>query len=102
MRILLIDPKLPSRPEIPTLKQLGYKQGLPDTWFALWAPAGIPEEARRVLISAVEKAVKATKPRLEQMGHICEYRSPAEVMKLRDEEYKQIYDIAVRIGLRKP
>ena len=102
MRILLIDPKLPSRPEIPTLRQLGYKQSLPDTWFALWAPAGIPEEAKRVLIPAVEKAVKATKPRLEQMGHICEYKSPAEVMKLRDEEYKQIYDIAVRIGLRKP
>lgn len=102
MRILLIDPKLPSHPEIPTLRQLGYKQGLPATWFALWAPAGIPEEAKNILIPAVEKAVKATKPRIEQLGHVCEYRSPAEVAKLRDEEYKQIYEIAVRIGLRKP
>jgi tripartite-type tricarboxylate transporter receptor subunit TctC len=102
MKILLIDPKLTAHPEIPTLKQLGYKQSLPATWFALWAPSGIPEEAKKVLIPAVEKAVKATKPRIEQLGHVCEYKSPAEVARLRDDEYKRIYDIALRIGLRKP
>jgi hypothetical protein len=36
------------------------------------------------------------------MGDICEYKSPAEMKKLREDEYKQIYDIAVKIGLRKP
>jgi tripartite-type tricarboxylate transporter receptor subunit TctC len=101
MRILLIDPKLPSHPEIPTLTQLGYKQSLPATWFALWAPAGIPEEAKKVLLPAVEKAVKATKTRLENQGHICESKSLAELKKLKEEEYKQIYDTAIRIGLRK-
>jgi len=101
MRVLLIDPALPSHPEIPTLRQLGYAQTLPATWFAPWAPAGIPDDAKRVLIPAIEKAVKITKPKLDQMGHLCEYRSPAQVSKLRDEEYKQIYDIAVRIGLHR-
>lgn len=101
MRILLIDPKKPSQPEIPTLKELGYPQGLPATWFALWAPAGTPEEAIKVLVPAVEKAVKASKPKVEQMGSLCEYKSPAELRKLRDDEYKQIYAIAVKIGIRK-
>ncbi len=101
MRILLIDPKKPDRPEIPTLRELGYKQGLPSTWFALWTPAGTPDEAIKVLVPAVEKAIKATKPRIEQLGSICEYKSPAELRKWRDNEYKQIYDIAVKIGLRK-
>jgi tripartite-type tricarboxylate transporter receptor subunit TctC len=101
MRILLIDPKKPDQPQIPTLKELGYKQGIPATWFALWAPAGIPEEARKVLVPAVEKAAKATKPRVDALGSICEYKSPAELKKLRDDEYKQMYEIAVRIGLRK-
>ena len=101
MRILLIDPKKPDQPQIPTLKELGYKQGVPATWFAVWAPAGIPEEARKVLVPAVEKAVKATKPRIDALGSICEYKSPAELKKLRDDEYKQMYEIAVRIGLRK-
>jgi hypothetical protein len=60
------------------------------------------EEARRVLVPAIEKAVKAIKTRIDQMGDICEYKSPAEMKKRRDDEYKQIYDIAVKIGLRKP
>ena len=101
MRILLIDPKKPDHPELPTLKELGYKQGLPATWFALWAPAGVPDEARKVLVPAVEKAVRATKARVEQLGSIVDIKSPAELRKWRDDEYKQIYDIAVKIGLRK-
>jgi tripartite-type tricarboxylate transporter receptor subunit TctC len=101
MRILLIDPKKPDHPELPTLKELGYKQGLPATWFALWAPAGVPDEARKVLVPAVEKAVRATKARVEQFGSIVDIKSPAELRKWRDDEYKQIYDIAVKIGLRK-
>jgi tripartite-type tricarboxylate transporter receptor subunit TctC len=80
---------------------LGYKQGLPATWFALWAPAGVPDEARKVLVPAVEKAVRATKARVEQFGSIVDIKSPAELRKWRDDEYKQIYDIAVKIGLRK-
>ncbi len=102
MRILLVDPKKPNYPEIPTLVELGYKQSLPATWFALWAPSGIPEEARKVLVPAVEKAAKATKPKIDALGSICEYKNPEELRKWRDNEYKQIYEIAVKIGLRKP
>jgi len=102
MRILLIDPKKPNYPDIPTLKELGYKQGVPATWFALWAPAGIPDEARKVLVPAMEKAAKNTKARIDALGSICEYKTPAETKKLRDDEYKQMYEIAVKIGIRKP
>ncbi len=98
MRILLIDPKKPDHPEIPTLTELGYKQGLPASWFAFWAPAGIPEEARKVLIPAIEKAVRITKPKVEAIGSICEYKSPADQKKLRDDEYKQISEVAGRMG----
>jgi hypothetical protein len=38
---------------------------------------------------------------MDQVGNICEYKSPSEQRKLRDEEYKQIYEMAVKIGLRK-
>jgi len=102
MRILLVDPKKPDYPEIPTLQELGYKQGLPATWFAVWAPAGIPEEARKALVPAIEKAVNNTKPKIEKLGSICQYKGPADLRKLQAEEYKQVYDIAVKIGLRKP
>ncbi len=102
IRVLLINYKIPSIPEIPTITELGYKQSLLNSWFALYAPAGIPEEARNTLIPAIEKAVKNTKPKIEQMWGVCEYKSPSELRRMTEEEYKQIYQIAVRIGLRKP
>ena len=102
MRILLLTNKMAAVPAIPTITELGYKQDLPLTWWGLWTAAGIPEDARKVLVPAVEKAVKNTKAKIDQLGNLTEYKSPAEVRKLREEEYKKIYDIAVKTGLRKP
>lgn len=102
MRVLLTTNKTPLFPETPTITDLGYKENLPPAWFGLYAPAGIPEEARKVLIPAVEKAVKNTKSKIEQLGSVLEYRSPSEQKKMWEEEYKRIYEIAVKIGLRKP
>jgi tripartite-type tricarboxylate transporter receptor subunit TctC len=102
MRILLITNKMPAYPEVPTITELGYKQGLPGGWFGMYAPAGIPEEVRKVLVPAVEKAVKLTKPKIDQLGNLCEYKSPPEVRKITEEELKAALQIAVRMGLRKP
>lgn len=101
MRILLITNKMPAYSTIPTITELGYKQDLPLTWWGLWAGAGIPEDARKVIIPAVQTAVNNSKPKIDQLGHIAEYRPPADVRKLREEEYKKLYEIAVKIGLRK-
>ena len=102
MRILMISPKRAASPEIPTLAELGFKGSLPTTWFAMYAPAGIPDDVKKVLVPAVEKAIKNTKAKVEQMGATLDYKSPADQRKMRDDEYKQIYEIAVRLGLRKP
>ena len=102
MRVLLITHKIPAYPDAPTLPELGYKEHLPPAWFGLYAPAGIPEEARKILVPAVEKAVRNSKPKIDQMGSICEYKTPSEQKKMWEEEYKRIYEIAVKIGLRKP
>jgi len=103
VRALLISKKTPQFPNIPTMVDLGYKQDLFSAWFALYAPAGITEEARKVLIPAIEKAVKAPemKPKMEKLGFVVEYKSPAEHLKLMKEEYETACAIAVRIGLRK-
>ena len=102
LRMLLITNKMPGYPNIPTIGELGYKGNLPGAWFCLYAPAGIPEEARKVLVPAMEKAVRNTKAKVEQMGNLCEYKSPAESKKLVEDEYKAAIEIAVKLGLRKP
>jgi len=101
MKVLLITNKMPAFPEIPTITELGYKQSLFATWFALYAPSGIPEEVRKVLVPAIEKAVNLTKPKIEKMGSIVEYKPPAEIKKMTEEDYKKALEIAKRIGLRK-
>jgi tripartite-type tricarboxylate transporter receptor subunit TctC len=102
MRILLITNKIPGFPTVPTITELGYKRTLPGAWFAMYAPAGIPEDVRKVLLPAVEKAVKNTKPKIDALGNLCEYRPPQEVRKMVEQEYKMATDIAIKIGLRKP
>ena len=102
MRMLLTTNKLPGYPDVPTITELGYKQGLPGSWFALFAPLGTPEEVRRVLVPAVEKAIRATKPKVDQLGGICEYKSPSDVKKMIEQEHARALEVATKIGLRKP
>jgi tripartite-type tricarboxylate transporter receptor subunit TctC len=101
MRYLLTTTKLPVYPECPTITELGYKQPLFATWFALYTGSGIPEEARKALVPAVEKAVKATKERIDKMGSLCEYKTPAEMKKMTEEEYKVGVEIAKKMDLSK-
>jgi tripartite-type tricarboxylate transporter receptor subunit TctC len=101
MRVLLVTNKLPFLPNIPVITELGYKQQLVSTWFGLFSPAGIPEEARKILVPAIEKAVKTTKPKIDNMGSVGEYRSPSELRKLIAEQYEAAYPLAVKMGLRK-
>jgi tripartite-type tricarboxylate transporter receptor subunit TctC len=42
LRILLVSNKLPEFPNVPTLKELGYKQDLLPTWFGFYGPSGLP------------------------------------------------------------
>ncbi len=102
MRILLITRKMPGYPDVPTITELGYKQPLFGGWFGMYAPVGIPEEVKNLLVPAVEKAVRITKPKIDALGSICEYRSPSEQRKMTEEEYKKAVEIAIRIGMRKP
>jgi tripartite-type tricarboxylate transporter receptor subunit TctC len=102
MKMLLVTNKIPDYPALPTIIEFGYKQTLPGSWFALFAPLGLPEDARKLLVPAVEKAIKATKPKIDQLGGICEYKSPQELKKMIEQEYGKALDVGVKMGFRKP
>lgn len=104
LRILLVSKKLPKYPSIPTLAELGYQQGLLSAWYAVVAPVGIPEEVKKTLIPAIERAIKdpGLKAKIEKMeGFIVDYKSPSELKKMVAEEYERAVEIATKIGLRK-
>jgi tripartite-type tricarboxylate transporter receptor subunit TctC len=103
MRVLLLTNKMPESPNVPTIRELGYKQDLFTAWFAMYGPAGMPEEVKKVLIQAVEKAIKNPdlKAKLEKMQFVVQYGSPLELKKLAAEEHEKALAIAIKVGLRK-
>jgi tripartite-type tricarboxylate transporter receptor subunit TctC len=103
LRILLISKKMPEFPNVPLITDFGYKQNLFSAWMAMFAPVGVPEEVKRVLIPAIEKAVKnpELKAKTEPLGFIVDYKSPAELKKLMVEDYQKAMDVALKAGLRK-
>ena len=103
LRNLLLSNKMREFQEVPTLTELGYKQDLLYPWFALYAPAGIPDEVKNVLVPAIEKAVKnpEMEAKLEKLGFMVEYRSPAELRNLQESDYARARPLAVKLGLGK-
>ena len=103
LRILLISRKIPDEPGLPTFTELGHKHGLFSGWFALYAPAGIPEDVRDILVKAIAKAINNPdiKAKLTKMGYVVDYKPPEELRKLAEEDYKKGCEIAEKIGIRK-
>jgi tripartite-type tricarboxylate transporter receptor subunit TctC len=103
LRILMISKKVSGYPQYPTATELGYKQGLLSTWFAFYAPTGLPEEVKKVLVPAIEKVIKnpELKTKVEKMGYAVDYKSPAELKKLSMDDYEAANSIAIKIGLKK-
>jgi tripartite-type tricarboxylate transporter receptor subunit TctC len=104
MRALLVSKKSLKYPNIPTMTELGYKQELLSGWFGLFAPAGLPEDVKRVLIPAIEKAIMNPegRARIEKMeGFFVDYKSPVELKKSIIEDSEKNLAIARKLGLRK-
>ncbi len=102
MRVLLLTSKMSEFPNIPTMTDLSYKEELPSIWFAMYGPSALPEEVSKVLVPAIEKAVKnpELKVRIEKMQFVVHYKSPAELKRFATEEYERMLAIAKKVGLR--
>lgn len=103
LRGILLDRKVADLPEIPTLRELGYSRDLPSPWAGVYGPAGIPEEAKKILIPATEKAIKTPDlmSRMQKMWFIPIYKSPAEQKHLLAEDYENARALAKKMGVTK-
>jgi len=103
LRILLFSLKMRKYPNVPTITELGYNQGLHSGWFAWFAPVGIPDDVKRVLVPAIEKMVKTPEvvEKIEKLGLIVDYKPPEELRKIVTGEYEVARGIALKLGLGK-
>jgi tripartite-type tricarboxylate transporter receptor subunit TctC len=102
LRLLLVSRKVPSFPNLPTITELGHKRDLLTGWFGMFGPAGMPEEVKKILIPAIEKAAKNPegKAKIERLGYVVEYKTPAELGKLITDDYETASGVAAALGLR--
>lgn len=100
MRGVVTSSSAPDFPDVPTLAQLGHPQKLLGVWAAFIGPAGLPAEAKGVLVPAIEKAVKspAIAARLRVLGMIDDYRPPDSLLAEIREEYGMVEEIARSTG----
>ena len=103
LRGLLVDRKLADMPDIPTLRELGYGRDLPSPCAGIFGPAGMSEEAKKVLIPAIEKAIKTPEviSRMDKIRYLTDYRPPPEHRKLWVEDYENARALAKKINAAK-
>jgi len=78
------EERLPTEPDVPTFKELGYPAMIGGTWFGVFAPKGIPAEARDKLRTAVMTAQGKVKKELADTGH--------NLIAVRPEEFRAYID----------
>jgi tripartite-type tricarboxylate transporter receptor subunit TctC len=102
-RGIVASNRIPEFGDIPTMRELGYQEELFGIWFSFLAPAGIPEEARKSLVSAIEQAVKspAITSKLASLGILQSYAGPEQMAAEVRAEFKRVSEMAKKTGLVK-
>lgn len=103
VRGLVVSSKWPDLPDLPTMQELGYPQPLFGVWTGFFAPSGVPAEVTRVLVPALEKAIRAPEvtARLKPLGIAAEYSPPDRLVAEIRDEHARVLAIARKAGLVK-
>jgi tripartite-type tricarboxylate transporter receptor subunit TctC len=103
LRGIVISGRYPDFPDIPTLSELGYSEGLFGIWVAFFAPAGVPAEVTRALVPALERAIKspAIGAKLRPLGMMMDYSPPEKLLAEIRDEHRRVSEIASKSGLVK-
>jgi tripartite-type tricarboxylate transporter receptor subunit TctC len=90
--------RLPDFPDVPTLHELGYPDLVATTWWALSAPAGLPQEITENVNREVAKAFDLPRVRRQfaQDGVETRIMSPAEVTQFMQAEIDKWVPVAKR------
>lgn len=88
-------------PDIPTFSEKGYPQHFFSNWLGLFAPAGIPQSALNVLVSAAEKTIKSAefKSRVEKIGSETIFMSPADFRDFLEKDSRTAENLAKQIRI---
>jgi tripartite-type tricarboxylate transporter receptor subunit TctC len=84
-------------PDVPTLKEKGFKEAVLTLYTGFFAPRGLPKNVKATLEKALEKTLKepGLGKKLEDIGEMTlDYKPAKAFAKEMEEDYKQVLDIA--------
>jgi tripartite-type tricarboxylate transporter receptor subunit TctC len=96
LRGLVLSSKYPEFPGIPTMAELGYSEQLFGVWVAFFGPAGLPPDVTRMLVPALERAIRSPTiaEKLKPLGILTEYAPPEKLLAEISEEHRRVSEIA--------
>ena len=102
-RGIVTSNQVPEFANIPMMRDLGYQDELFGIWFSFLAPAGIPEDTKKVLVGAIERAVKepAITVKLAPLSISQSYAGPEQMVAEIREEFRRVGTMARKTGLVK-
>ena len=103
LRGIVASNRVPEFANLPTMRELGYQDELFGIWFSFLAPAGISEEAKKVLVGAVEQAAKepAITARLAPLSIFQTYAGPDQTAAEIRDEFRRVSTMARKTGMVK-
>jgi tripartite-type tricarboxylate transporter receptor subunit TctC len=92
VRLLLTSQKAPEFPDVPTLKELGYKRDMRSIRFAFYLPLGVPDSVKRVLVPAIETAIKAPEvvDAIQKIGAVVDFVPGEQYKQMMADEYAMV------------
>jgi tripartite-type tricarboxylate transporter receptor subunit TctC len=95
--------RTPVLPDVPTFRELGYRDVIMTGMYGLWFPAKTPVPRVNRIHAAIQKAVATadTKAKLDELGLVGVASSPAEFSKFIDDDVALQTRIMKRAGIEK-
>ncbi len=100
LRALSISQKLQEFPNVPMLRDLGYKRDIVSVRNAFYAPVGLPDSVKKILVPALEKTVQSAEvvQAVRQVGAHLDYVPATEYKKMMAEEYGMVKQLLKKSG----
>jgi tripartite-type tricarboxylate transporter receptor subunit TctC len=92
----------PLMPDVPTMREAGFKDFEFYTWYGLWAPANLPAPIRQKLETTVQRIVATPewKERMSAQGFEAVYRNSADFSKFIDAEVARYQTIVTAANIK--
>lgn len=95
LRALAISSPFPEFPDVPTLRQLGYKADILGVWFGFFMPAGVPKAVLDKFVPALEKVARNAdiRAQLLPVGIVQEWGSGRALSEEISDEFRSVTEL---------